>query len=133
VIIIAQGQDITERKRVEETLRRSEEKFKKAFFTSPDSVSINRLRDGMFVSINKGFTQISGYTEEETVGKTSLEINIWKYPEDRRKIVEELLAKGEVRDYEVSFLTKNHELFSDDPSFILSRFSSKASPAGVAL
>jgi len=108
--VIAQGLDITERKRVDETLRRSEEKFKKAFFTSPDSVSINRLRDGMFVSINKGFTQISGYTEEETIGKTSLEINIWNNPEDRRKIVEELLAKGEVRDYEVRFITKKGEI-----------------------
>jgi PAS domain S-box-containing protein len=108
--VIAQGQDITERKRVEEILARSEEKFKKAFVTSPDSVSINRLSDGMFVSINKGFTQISGYTEEETIGKTSLEINIWKNPVDRKNIVDELLARGEVRDYEVSFLTKKGEI-----------------------
>jgi PAS domain S-box-containing protein len=102
--------EIRKRKHAEEALQVSEEKFKKAFFTSPDSVSINRLSDGMFVSINRGFSQISGYTEEETVGKTSLEINIWKNPEDRRNIVEELLAKGEVRDYEVSFLTKKGEI-----------------------
>jgi PAS domain S-box-containing protein len=102
--------EIRKRKQAEEALLVSEEKFKKAFFTSPDSVSINRLSDGMFVSINRGFTQISGYTEEETVGKTSLEINIWKNPVDRRKIVEKLLAMGEVRDYEVSFLTKKGEI-----------------------
>jgi PAS domain S-box-containing protein len=98
------------RRSADEAMRVSEEKFKKAFFTSPDSVSINRLNDGMFVSVNRGFTKITGYTEEEIAGKTSLEINIWKDPEDRRKIVEALLATGEVRNYEARFLTKEYEI-----------------------
>ena len=108
---IGVGRDITERKVVEEELRLSEEKFRKAFFTSPNSICITRLNDGMFISINKGFTEITGYTEEDVIGKTSLEINIWKDPEDRRKIVEGLQANGEVRDYEASFLTKTGEIY----------------------
>ncbi len=102
--------DITERNQAEEALRKSEEKFRKAFFTSPDSICITRLSDGMFISINKGFTEITGYTEEDVAGKTSLEINVWKDPEDRLKIVEELKAKGEVRNYEARFLTKSGEI-----------------------
>ncbi len=104
------GRDITEQKRAEEALRISEEKFRKAFFTSPDSVCITRLNDGMFISVNKGFTEITGYTEEDIAGKTSLEINIWKDPEDRRKIIEGLQANGEVRNYEARFLTKSGEI-----------------------
>ena len=99
------------RRSADEALRVSEEKFKKAFFTSPDLVSISRLNDGMFVSVNKGFTEITGYKEEDIIGKTSLEINIWKDLEDRRMIVEELQATGEVRDYEARFITKKGEIY----------------------
>ena len=111
--------DITGRKQTEEALRISEEKFRKAFFTSPDSICITHLDDGMFVSVNKGFTEITGYTEEDVAGKTSLEINIWKDPEDRRKIVEDLQAKGEVRNYEARFLTKTGEIYGSMSTSII--------------
>jgi PAS domain S-box-containing protein len=93
-----------------EALRLSEEKFKLAFDTSPDAVTITRLADGTFVSVNKGFEQLSGYTREQTVGKTSLEINIWKNPQDRRNVVEALRAEGEVKNYEAPFLTRDGEI-----------------------
>ncbi len=92
-------------------LRESEERYRKAFMTSPDSFVITRLSDGMFVSVNKGFTEITGYAEEDVIGKTSLEIHIWKNPEDRIKIVERLKAKGEVRNYEACFLAKDREFY----------------------
>jgi PAS domain S-box-containing protein len=96
--------------RIADALRASEEKFRLAFETSPDSVAITRLSDGMFVSVNKGFEQVTGYTREQVIGKTSLEINLWKDPEDRRKIVEGLQARGEVRNYEAPFLTRHGEI-----------------------
>ncbi len=112
-LVWRQGQVNTYRAQVEaaEALRSSEEKFRLAFDTSPDSVAITRARDGMFVSVNKGFEQISGYSREQAIGKTSLEINIWKDPEDRRKIVERLRARGEVRNYEAPFLTRDGEIY----------------------
>ncbi|MFA9390039.1 MAG: PAS domain S-box protein [Prolixibacteraceae bacterium] len=99
--------DITEEKRVQEELKESEEKFRLAFHTSPDSININRLDDGLYVDINESFIQITGYTREETIGKTSGEINIWTSSEDRSKLVKGLLNDGKVENLEAKFKLKD--------------------------
>jgi PAS domain S-box-containing protein len=106
-IIEGLAQDITERKKIEQEFKTSEEKFRKAFMTSTDSININRLHDGLYVSINPGFTRITGYTEKDVSGKTSLELNIWKHPEDRNKLVKTLLKEGQYSNLEAIFLTKD--------------------------
>jgi PAS domain S-box-containing protein len=101
--------DITQRKLADDALQQSEEKFRKAFLTSPDSININRLHDGMYIQINKGFTTIMGYKEEEIIGKTSLELNVWKNPKDRELLVEGLKSKAYVENLEAEFCAKNGE------------------------
>jgi PAS domain S-box-containing protein len=105
------GRDISGRKAAEDALRASEEKFRLAFQTCPDSVSINRARDGMFVSVNTGFRTITGYTEEEVLGKTSKEMNIWVNYEDRLKVVEEVTRSGKIHNFESRFYTKSGKIF----------------------
>jgi PAS domain S-box-containing protein/putative nucleotidyltransferase with HDIG domain len=102
--------DITDRKRTEEALTKNEEKFRKAFYTSPDSVNINRLEDGMYVSINPGFTKIMGYTEEDIIGKTSREYNLWENTEDRQRLVDGLKKDGEVINLETAFRMKGGDI-----------------------
>ncbi len=99
-------EDITERKQIEKTLLESEQKFRKAFSTNPDAITITRLRDGRYVSVNNGFTQVFGYTEEEITGKTSLEINMWYNLDDRKLYVNELQTKGIVENFEARLYTK---------------------------
>ncbi len=102
--------DITDRKQTEEALIHSEEKFRKAFYTSPDSVNINRLEDGMYVSVNPGFTKIMGYTEEDIIGKTSIECNLWEKAEDRQRLVAGLRRDGAVTNLEAAFRTKSGKI-----------------------
>ena len=99
-------QDITERKRAEMALRESEEKFRKAFSTSPDTIAITRVSDGLCVAINKSFTQVMGYEESEIVGKSILTMNIWSNPADRQKMIEGLKAEGVIENFQTIFLTK---------------------------
>ena len=102
--------DITEQKRITQALNLSEEKFRKAFNTSPDAVNFNRLEDGMYSSINPGFTRILGYTEEDVIGKTSLELNIWNNVEDRERLVTGLQKDGSVSNLEAAFRTRNGDI-----------------------
>jgi PAS domain S-box-containing protein len=105
--MVAMFRDITESVRAEIALRKSEEKFSKAFITSPDSININRLHDGMYIDINLGFTRLTGYEREEVVGKSSLELNIWADPADRARLVQELRRCGEVENLEARFRFKD--------------------------
>jgi PAS domain S-box-containing protein len=90
-----------------ESLIQSEELFRKAFITSPDAVNINRLSDGLYVSVNEGFTTVTGYSAEEIIGKTSLELEIWEDPKYREKLVNGLKAEGKVSNMEARFRKKD--------------------------
>ncbi len=95
--------DITESKEMERNLRLSEEKFKKAFYTSPDAITISQVKDGLFVDVNEGFTKIVGYSREEAIGYSATELNIWYNPSDRERMVSSLMEKGIVNNFETKF------------------------------
>ena len=91
-------------------LRQSEEKFRLAFQTSPDSINFNRLSDGMFIDINEGFTKLTGYTREDAIGKSSIDLNIWYDPKDRQRLVKALKSEGYVENLEAKFRRKNGQI-----------------------
>src|SRR5664280_23074 len=86
-------EDITYRKQAEEALRESEERFSKSFRTSPISFVIANIEDGRIIEINDAFTSISGFTREEALGNTTLNMKIWVHEEDRKDIIDSL-SKG---------------------------------------
>ncbi len=99
--------DLRPRKAAEKAIKESEEKFRKAFQTNPDSININRLEDGLYISINDGFTRITGWKPEEVIGKTSAEINIWADLNDRKWLVEKLKEQGYCKNLETNFIAKD--------------------------
>ncbi|MGO9147842.1 MAG: PAS domain S-box protein [Desulfomonilia bacterium] len=102
--------DISVHKRTLEELKISEEKFTKVFHASPDWVSITTLDKGIYIDENEGYLHWSGYSRDEVVGHTSLEIEIWERPEDRERVIGKLKEQGRVRNEEVKFRTKTGRL-----------------------
>jgi PAS domain S-box-containing protein len=103
------SRDITERKRAEEKVRESEEKFSRIFQSTPDAVTITRLEDGVYVEVNKAFTDVTGFRREEVIGRTSLpgQTGIWANPEDRHKFAEALRENGSVSGLEAPLHMKD--------------------------
>ncbi len=104
--------DITKRKRIEEALRESEERFSRAFRASPGSMSISRLKDGKFIEVNESFLRDKGYTREEVIGRTSMELGIWRDQEHRKKLLQILQEQGRVNNEPTKYRTKTGELRS---------------------
>jgi PAS domain S-box-containing protein len=110
--VIVVFNDITERKKAEEAIRLSEEKFSKAFRSSPPWVTISALEDGRYIEVNDTFLRVSGYSKEEVIGCTSIELGIWADPSERAKMVKILHEKGSIYNQEVRFGTKSGEILT---------------------
>jgi PAS domain S-box-containing protein len=104
---VRQNQDPSIQLTAEMALRQSEEKFRLAFQTSPDSINFNRLSDGRYIDINEGFTKLTGYTREDAIGKNSIDLNIWYDPKDRERLVKALKSDGYIENLEARFRRKN--------------------------
>jgi PAS domain S-box-containing protein len=105
-VFIGIGRDITGLKLAEETLRQSEEKFSSIFHASPDAIILSRLHDGLMLNVNDSFTRITGFTAEEVIGKTSLELGVWNDVNDRSKLETMIKRHGEIKNFEACFKTR---------------------------
>jgi PAS domain S-box-containing protein len=104
-------QDITERKLAEEALRDSEEKFRRAFRSNPEAMTITTFADGVYLDVNDAFLRVTGFTREDVVGRKSLHVGSWVETEHRARMVEALKARGRLESMETSFRKKNGETF----------------------
>ncbi len=106
--------DITKRKRAEKALRQSEERFFKAFHASSAMMSITRLRDNILTDVNNTLANSLGFSREQIIGRSSIELNIWSEPEKREELLRLLSEQGSVKNFEAKFFKK-----SGDSCFIL--------------
>ncbi len=93
--------DISESKRAEEALRLSEEKFSKAFQESPVWVIISSFDDGRYIEVNETYLRTTGFTREEVIGRTSIELGTWVDVADRSKMIRAIEEQGSVKNWEV--------------------------------
>ncbi|MDB5764213.1 MAG: domain S-box protein [Herminiimonas sp.] len=107
--LLSMAEDVTEKRRAEKARRLSEAKFAGAFQCNPDSVSITRISDGVILDVNQTFETITGFSRDESVGKTASELNLWIDAEEQIKLYEELHVYRIVRDFSWTMRTKRGE------------------------
>jgi PAS domain S-box-containing protein len=101
--------DITARVRAEAALRESQQLLTQAFNANPLPMSITSLSDGRHLEVNEAALRHSGYTRDEMLGRTKLDLGFWVAPQERERLLQMLRTRGRVRDLEVTFRTKAGE------------------------
>jgi PAS domain S-box-containing protein len=108
--ILGYFMDNTEREHANEALARSEEKFHKAFRSSPDWIVISTLEDGFYIDVNEAFLETTGYRRDEVIGRTSVKLGIWVDPNQRAEMVKILHDQEKIRNLEAKFRMKSGEI-----------------------
>jgi PAS domain S-box-containing protein len=84
--------------------------FAEAFRNSPAMQTVTRASDRILIEANETFIRKLGYTREEVIGRTTLDLNLWVSPQKIQYFREQLDAQGMVRDFEVELCTKSGEI-----------------------
>jgi len=96
-------------RRNERALRASEEKFTRAFRSSPSVMLITDLADSRFIEVNDAFTRATGYTRDEVIGRSDLDMNLWLDIAEREAVRAALRTQGTVHEITMRFLRKSGE------------------------
>lgn len=83
--------------------------FSKAFHASASLMGISEIKDGFFLDINKAFIDTMGYTRNETIGKTSVELDLLASPEERNRVISIVKESGFANNIEIAVKTKKGE------------------------
>jgi PAS domain S-box-containing protein len=100
-------QDITGRKRAEQALKESEEKFSRVFHSNPHPMSLVTLEEGSYLDVNDSYVQTFGFSRKELLGRTSVEMGIIEAETARKKILQALGKKQAVKNLDVELYTKS--------------------------
>jgi len=92
--------------RSENELKASKETFLKAFTYSPLLMSISTIEDGRYIEVNNMFTQVTGFSRQETIGQTAVDLG-WISAANRELLISNLHRDGRVSEMELELTAKD--------------------------
>jgi PAS domain S-box-containing protein len=75
--------------------------YARAFRVSADAITITRLDDGVILDANEAFCSMVGFGRNEVLGKSAVQLGIYKDPSERSRMVKRVLHRGSVSQYDV--------------------------------
>ena len=109
--IVEDFKDITDRKHAEDALRESEVRFRTQFDLSPQAIAFTEVSAGRLIDVNQNFCELTKYTKEEVLGRTTTECMFYS-KEDRAVFLKELQGSGEIRGLEMDFRAKDGSILN---------------------
>ena len=114
--ILSMTVDITDLKKAQDALRRSEEMFSRLFHLSPDMITLALQQDGTLLEVNEAFTAFTGFTREEALGKSTLELGMFDIPARRGEFAATLMRQGHVENFEFDIRHRNGSVLNASAS-----------------
>ncbi len=106
-------------KTAQKALAEREENYRTILDMAPYTIVVTRRSDGTYVQVNKAYTRRTGFTVEETLGRTPFDLNLYVNLADRERLIEILKREGRVDSLEIPFRAKDgqiiHSLISMSP------------------
>ena len=89
------------------TLEQTEGSFRNVFDANPDPIVISSVTDGRIVLVNREFERASGYSKDEALGRTSIELKLWPDPGERERCAQIIKTGGELRNLDMTLQMKD--------------------------
>lgn len=101
--------DQTEERAKEKAILESNDKFSKIFNSSSESISLTQMSTGKLREVNDGFIEMFGYSRDEVINRSTIELGLWVNASDRERMVEEIKSTGRIKNFEATGRRKNGE------------------------
>jgi PAS domain S-box-containing protein len=106
-VVIAVSRDITDRVIAERMAKLSDERFRKIFHANPGPILISEIDTGTHIDVNEEYCRLVGFTHDELIGYSSVELGIWNTNDNRRFFIGQLRNTGSLRDLHVKIHTRS--------------------------
>ena len=103
---------ITTKKKTEEALLESEEKFSAAFKSNPNAIVLSKKGDGLIVDVNDSFLDLFERSKEEVMGQYSISLDMFANPDDRQNLIDIITNEGRISNYEIKIKRKSGEILT---------------------
>ncbi len=102
--------DVTAEHRAQRALERSQAQLAQVVSMSPDLIALSEVPSGRFVMVNPSFTRLLGYPSVEVVGRTALELGVWRSPTERDRLAQMVGEKGVLREMLIELVARDGHL-----------------------
>jgi PAS domain S-box-containing protein len=102
--------DLEPRRRAEDALRQSEERFAKSFRLAPAPMMLGTLDGHRILNVNHAFLELTGWSYEEVIGRKPVDVELWEGAATRREVERRLHESGAFRGFELKLKTRTNAL-----------------------